>query len=108
MTNSLGTQPLMLRTLPDRVLFISSLGCSFVSFKISFVALAGIAQWIERRPANQKVSGSIPSQGTCLGCRPGPWWGARKKQPHTDVSLPLPSLSSPVSKNKYIKSLKTF
>ena len=35
-------------------------------------ALAGIALWIEHGPANQRVAGSIPSQGTCLGCRPGP------------------------------------
>ena len=33
-------------------------------------ALAGVAQWIECWPANQKVTGSIPSQGTCLGYRP--------------------------------------
>ena len=57
-------------------------------------ALASVAQWIERWPANQKVTGLIPSQGTCLGCRPGPRWGVREWQPHTDVSLPLflPSL----------------
>ena len=30
------------------------------------MALAGVAQWIEHRPANQRVVGSIPSQGTCL------------------------------------------
>ena len=35
-------------------------------------ALADVPQWTERRPANQRVAGSIPSQGTCLGCRPGP------------------------------------
>ena len=35
-------------------------------------ALAGVAQWIEHRPENQRVGGSIPSQGTCLGCGPGP------------------------------------
>ena len=35
-------------------------------------ALAGVAQWIGCRPANKKVAGSIPSQGTCLGCGPGP------------------------------------
>ena len=35
-------------------------------------ALASVAQWIEHPPANQRVTGSIPSQGTCLGCRPGP------------------------------------
>ena len=53
------------------------------------LALAGVAQWIERQPVNQRVTGSIPSQGTCLGCRPGPQWGARERQPHIDVSLPL-------------------
>ena len=35
-------------------------------------ALAGVAQWIERGPVNQRIAGLIPSQGTCLGCRPGP------------------------------------
>ena len=34
-------------------------------------ALAGVAQWIECWPVNQRVAGLIPSQGTCLGCRPG-------------------------------------
>ena len=54
-----------------------------------FIVLAGVAQWIECRPAKQGVTGSIPSQGTCLGCRPGPQQGARERQPHMDVSLPL-------------------
>ena len=35
-------------------------------------ALAGVAQWVEDQPVNQRVVGSIRSQGTCLGCRPGP------------------------------------
>ena len=35
-------------------------------------ALAGVAKWIERWPANQRVTSLIPSQGTCLGGRPGP------------------------------------
>ena len=35
-------------------------------------SLAGIAQWIECQPANQRVAGSIPSQGTCPSCRLGP------------------------------------
>ena len=39
-------------------------------------ALAGVAQWIECRPMNQKVTGSNPSQGTCLGCWPGSQLGA--------------------------------
>ena len=42
-------------------------------------ALAGVAQWIEHRPANQMVAGSILSQGTCLGCRPGPQQGAHER-----------------------------
>ena len=52
-------------------------------------ALAGVAQWIERRPVNQRVAGAIPSQGTCLGCGPGPQWGVCERQPHIDVFLPL-------------------
>ena len=62
-------------------------------------ALAGVAQWIECRPTNQRVTGSIPSQGTHLGCGPGPHWRMHERQPHIDVSLPL-FLSSPLSKNK--------
>ena len=51
--------------------------------------LAGVAQWIEHWPMNQRVTGSIPSQGTCLGCQPGPQEGVQKRQPHVDVSCPL-------------------
>ena len=40
-----------------------------------FLALAGVTQWTECHPANRKVAGSIPSQGTCLGCGPGPLLG---------------------------------
>ena len=35
-------------------------------------ALADMAHWIEHLPVKQRVAGSIPSQGTCLGCGPGP------------------------------------
>ena len=44
-------------------------------------ALAGVAQWIECQPVNQQVAGSIPSRGTCLGCRPGPWLEECERQP---------------------------
>ena len=44
--------------------------CSFVFTVV--VTPAGVAQWIEYWPANQRVTGSIPSQGTFLGCGPGP------------------------------------
>ena len=48
-------------------------GCymNFTSIKKK-KSLAGVAQWTECRPANQKVTGLIPSQGTCLGCGPDP------------------------------------
>ena len=62
--------------------------------------LAGVAQWIECQPANQRVAGSIPSQATRLGHEPGPQEWALEKQPHTDVSLPLFLLPFPLSKNK--------
>ena len=54
-----------------------------------FAALAGVAQWTECWPANQRVTSLIPSQGTCLGCGPSPQQGVHKSQPHIDVSLPL-------------------
>ena len=52
-------------------------------------ALAGVAQWIERRPANQRVTSLIPIHSTCLDCTLGPQLGAQERQPHMDVSLPL-------------------
>ena len=64
------------------------------------VALAGVAQWTECRPVNQRVASSIPSQGTSLGCGPGPQLGTREGQPHIDVSLPLFLLPLPFSLNK--------
>ena len=65
--------------------------------------LAVMAQWIECWPMNQGVAGSIPSQGTCLGCRPGPQWGACERQPITlmflsFLLLPFPSLSKLINK----------
>ena len=39
-------------------------------------ALAGVAQWTECHPANQKVAGSVPGQGTRPGCGPGLQLGA--------------------------------
>ena len=41
----------------------------------SGTALVGVAQWIGSWSVNQRVTGSIPSQGTCLGCRTSPQWG---------------------------------
>ena len=52
------------------------------------MALAGVAQGIELWPANQEVACSIPSQGTCLGCGPGPQLGVCERQ-LIDVSLPF-------------------
>ena len=67
---------------------------------MGYPVLDGVAQWIEHQPENLKISGSIPSQGTCLGGRPGPQLGrARGNQSmflsHIDVSLHLflPSFS---------------
>ena len=60
-----------------------------------------MAQWIEGWPANQRVTGWILSQGTCLGFGQGPQEGALKRQPHIDVSLPLsPSLLLSLKINK--------
>ena len=53
-------------------------------------ALTGLAQWIKCQPVNQSVSGLIPSQGTCLGCGPGPQWGHTRGN-HTLMFLSLPS-----------------
>ena len=52
-------------------------------------ALAGVAQWVECWPANQRVTSSIPNWDTCLGYRPDPQYRAHERQPYIDVSLPL-------------------
>ena len=59
--------------------------------------LVWLAQWIEHQPINQRATGLILSQGTWLGCGPGPQWGPHKIQAPIDVSL-SPSLS--LSDNK--------
>ena len=67
---------------------------SSFSIKINkYLALAGMAQWIECQPADQGVDGLVPS----LGHMPGLWarslMGACDRQLHIDVSLPpFPSL----------------
>ena len=49
------------------------------SLTIQMLTLAGVAKLIECQPVNQGIAGLIPSQGTCLGCRPGPQWGASER-----------------------------
>ena len=56
----------------------------------TLVRLLKWAIFIECRPVNQKVAGLIPSQGTRLGCRPGPQLGGVWSLIHLCVS---PSLS---------------
>ena len=60
------------------------------------IALTGVAQWIECRRVNQKVAGSILSQGTCLGCGTGPQVGLCKRQP-VNISLTHRCFSSSLS-----------
>ena len=62
----------------------------------AYRALAGVAQWIEGQLATQKVSGPIPSQGTCLGYGPRPQWGVCERQP-IDVSITHRCLSPSLS-----------
>ena len=77
-------------------------------------ALAGVAQWTDHQPANQRVAGSIPSQGTCLGCGFDPCRGmcffCPDQRPmflfHINVSLPffLPLSSLCKIENKILKN----
>ena len=70
------------------------------------LAWAGVAQWIECQPVNQKVAGLIPSQGTCLGLQArSPSGGVQEATnrcfSHTSMFLSLCfSLPPPLSKNK--------
>ena len=63
-------------------------GVQSLEGKVLFPTLTGVAQWVGRLLAKQKVTGSVPSQGTCLGCGFGPSHGVCERQP-IDVSLPL-------------------
>ena len=68
--------------------------------KVDKRALAGVAQWIECWPANQKVAGLIPSQGTCLCFGQVP---SRRQVRGNHILMFLFlsfSLPSPLSKNK--------
>ena len=72
----------------------------FKEIKKKIGALAGVAQWTECQPVNQRVAGLIPHQGTCLGWGPVPQQGMHERQPHIDVSLPFFSPPIPLSKKK--------
>ena len=67
--------------------------------KIANMALAGVAQWIERQLG---TNGSLvdSQSGHMLGCRTGPWWGPYERQPHIAVSLP------PLKKKKKKKQIR--
>ena len=56
----------------ERILHIGPLSGSTELQESGGSQLAGVAQWTECRPVNRKVAGSIPRQGICLGCGPGP------------------------------------
>ena len=51
-------------------------------------ALAGVAQWIECQPVNQRVTGSIPSLGHMPGLQARSTVEGVRKATHIDVSLP--------------------
>ena len=56
-------------------------------------ALTGVTQLVGCQTSKWKVTGSIPGQGTCLGCRFDLGWGVCERQPinvsHIDVFFPL-------------------
>ena len=76
---------------------------NYALLKGEFV-LTGVAQWVRHHPANARIAGSIPSQGTHLDCRPGPQLGVSERQPHTMILSLSFSLPYPPSKNKFKKS----
>ena len=71
------------------ICMLRSLGDSVPVYAKNESALAGVAQWIECWPVNQRIASSISSQDMCLVCGPGPQWGVHKRQPHIDTSVPL-------------------
>ena len=74
--------------------------------KSSHIALAGIAQWVECGPVNQRVASSIPS-GHMPELQARSLIGVCKRQPYIDVSLPLsPSPPLSLKRNKILKIKK--
>ena len=51
---------------------------------------------VECQAANQRVTGSIPSQGACLGCRFSPWLGCIQEATYWCFSLISMLLSLPL------------
>ena len=47
-----------------------------ISLKLYNYVLTSVAQLIGCQPVKWKVAGSIPIQGTCLGCGQVPGWGS--------------------------------
>ena len=78
---------------------------TLIDIKSNNSALAGIAQWIERELQTEGLLVRFPIRAHAWVAGPGPQWGPHEKQPHVDISLSF-SLPSPLSKNKYKKSLK--
>ena len=68
-------------------------------FKCFSSALAGVAQWIEHRPAKQRVTGSIPSQVHAWVASQVPNRGCMRGNRLMYLSLSF-SCPSPLSKNK--------
>ena len=78
----------------------SNCACNILSKNV-YIALASVLSWLGiLQQKNCKVAGSIPCQGTCLGCRFIPGQGSYKRQ-LMDVShihdSPILSLSLPLS-----------
>ena len=83
---------------PALPVFLSHLNGGKGYIRRNSCALAGVAQWVERQPANQSITGLIPSQGTYLGCRPGPHWGGAQETTTLMFLSFSFSLPSPLSK----------
>ena len=73
-------------------------GCQFknsgklhtiIDFKAGPGALAGVAQWIEYRPANQKVPAWLPARVHAWVVGEVHSWGHVRGSHATDVSFPL-------------------
>ena len=87
----------------------------FSRLKEMSLPLTGVAQWAGHHPTSQKISDSIPSQGTGLGCRLVPGWGMRETSNQCfshmgtltflSVSLSLP-LSPKINKQNLKKKKK--
>ena len=76
-------------------------------FWLRNIALAGWSRWLAHPPVHQKVVGSIPTQGSYLDFKFGPYLGHVGEATYQCLSPSLKSINILLKKKKYEGKTKT-